>query len=327
MQIHSNPDVFMVQVPFFRGSAASTNCFALVDSGETLLVDLGVATGVGKRTIISMLDALGLDVDTVSVFLTHLHLDHASMIRRFSPKQGKLIVGQKEYDAAVSSSAKLERAAIGRRYRSEGIPHPDIDIARVALRGSCAWVEDKPNLRLIREGDVVTVGTRSLVAVGTSGHTFGHMSLYEPVSGVLFGGDHILFDVSPSITIYPNGTDAYGDYLANLEKIRKLEVKTLLHAHGQIRDDFNERIDQLIANSLRRAKETSAIISDMPNSTGFQIIQSIRWNTASDDWKHIPLHQKSAVIMKGLAILDHLISEHQVFFDTDSRGLRHYSLA
>src|SRR4029077_1186967 len=58
----------------------------------------------------------------------------------------------------------------------------------------------------------------------TPGHSPGHCCFYWPARGVLLSGDHLLPKISPNIGLHPqSGADPLDDYIASLERIRRLE--------------------------------------------------------------------------------------------------------
>lgn len=68
----------------------------------------------------------------------------------------------------------------------------------------------------------------------TPGHTPGHTCLYLKEKGILFAGDHILYDITPNIGVWEGVEDSLGDYLDSLKKIDKLPFKTAYPAHREI---------------------------------------------------------------------------------------------
>lgn len=75
------------------------------------------------------------------------------------------------------------------------------------------------------------VGEYEVKAFCTPGHTPGHMVLYLPEQQLLFSGDHVLFDISPNITSWPEVEDSLGDYLESLKRLRNLPVQAVFPAH------------------------------------------------------------------------------------------------
>jgi glyoxylase-like metal-dependent hydrolase (beta-lactamase superfamily II) len=87
-------------------------------------------------------------------------------------------------------------------------------------------VSDKP-LKPLNDGDEVF----GLRIVGTPGHTLGHISVFDPSTGVLVAGDALrttsgLEGSDPRYTADPI------DAAASVRKLATLDVKTILPGHG-----------------------------------------------------------------------------------------------
>ena len=62
------------------------------------------------------------------------------------------------------------------------------------------------------------------------------MCLYEPEKKILISGDHLLGDITPNISCYSSDGDPLGDYLASLEKVRRLDIRIVLPEHPPPRE-------------------------------------------------------------------------------------------
>ena len=71
----------------------------------------------------------------------------------------------------------------------------------------------------------------------------------------MFTGDHVLFDITPNITMWPNLPNALGRYLESLEKVRALPVKLALPGHRHT-GDLEARIQALFTHHRNRVGET-----------------------------------------------------------------------
>ncbi|WP_270298379.1 MBL fold metallo-hydrolase, partial [Eggerthella sinensis] len=140
-------------------------------------------------------------------------------------------------------------------------------------RGAAPVRRVAPDARAVLRGDAIDVGRYRFRVVETPGHTPGHLSLYEPQSRILFSGDHVLFVISPSIALFPDGADGLQAYLDSLDKVRRLACRRLFVSHGEPRDDFEARIDWLAAHHLERLDETRAIVRENPGLAGEEVIR------------------------------------------------------
>ena len=141
---------------------------------------------------------------------------------------------------------------------------------------------------------------------------------------MLFGGDHVLFVISPGIALFPDGADALRAYLDSLAKVRALGCSRLFVSHGEPRDDFAERIDWLDAHHRERLEEAAGIVASCPGLSGEQVIRRIKWNVPHGRWEDISFVQRWCILMEGLVILDHLVDRGLVRREEDEAGLRRY---
>ena len=161
---------------------------------------------------------------------------------------------------------------------------------------------------LLHDGDTVTVGHWEFKVVETPGHTPGHLSLFHPESRILFGGDHALFVISPSIALFADGQDGLQTYFDSMQKVQNLGISQLYHSHGPIRDGFEERFTWLVEHHEARLAEAEGIIARIPHLTGSKIIRTLKWTVPFDDWDAIPLMQRWCILTQGIAYLNHLVA-------------------
>ena len=323
-QVHSGPDVFEVKVPFANVSTSATNCFVVMDGGEALVVDTGAPTDEGAAVLDASLDELGIDRARATFFLTHLHLDHAGLVDRIVPDGALVLMSAVDFEAARASRASTAFDASRRRHLAEGVGAGDASgYARYAVEPPL-FDPGRVRATFVSEGDEVAVGRFRFRVIEVPGHTPGHLALFEPDSGVLFGGDHVLFVISPSIALFPGGADGLQAYLDSLAKVRRLGIKRLFVSHGDERDDFDARIDWLAAHHLERLEETRGIVSAQPGLTGEGVIRAIRWNVPFDTWEEISFVQRWCIVTEGVVILNHLVDRGLVRREPDEAGVNRY---
>ncbi len=232
VQVHRDPDVFEVRVPFENISTNDTNCYIVRDGDDTLVVDTGAPSDEGFAILDAALAELGVDRARAAFFLTHLHLDHAGLVDRIALPGARLYVSPVDFEAVRASRAASSYDSARRAFVAEGVSPSDASgYARYAVEPR---LFDASRLTLVPscEGDAIDVGRYRFRVVETPGHTPGHLSLYEPQSRILFSGDHVLFVISPSIALFPDGADGLQAYLDSLDKVRRLACRRLFVSHG-----------------------------------------------------------------------------------------------
>ena len=323
-KVHSAPDVYLIHVPFENISTSATNCYVVRDGVHAAVIDTGAPTNTGAAVLSAALDELGIDRTCAKWFVTHFHLDHAGLIDRVVPEGAEVFASAAEIEFARASRSGTFLRSLQKTYLEQGIPGHDASAA--ARLGVEPELFDPERVRLgaLHDGDVVQVGRYSLRAVATPGHTPGHMSLFEPQSGLLFGGDHALFVISPSIALFPHGADGLQAYLDSLRKVQDLGISQLLHSHGPIREDHEARLTWLGQHHLERLEEAREAIAAVPGITGYDAIRALTWNVPHDSWDDISLMQRWCIVTEGIVYLKHLIARGVVAADFDSDGILRY---
>ena len=104
----------------------------------------------------------------------------------------------------------------------------------------------------IHHGARIRMGGKDWFAVHTPGHTVDHICAWDPETGTLLTGDHVL----PSITPHVSGVrhaDSLKSYLATLDLVARLDgVKLGLPAHGHPFTDVPGRVRAIQEHHVER---------------------------------------------------------------------------
>ncbi len=142
---------------------------ALIETGPTSTLD----------TLLDGLRAAGVDPGALrAVAVTHIHLDHAGAAGMLVRKFPHLVVYVHPVGAPHLIDPSKLLASAGRLYGD--------DLHR--LFGEVIPVPNQ-QVRILRDGDVVTLGSRRLVALDTPGHARHHHAYWDAESKDLFAGD------------------------------------------------------------------------------------------------------------------------------------------
>ena len=110
-----------------------------------------------------------------------------------------------------------------------------------------------PDVWLDDGADVALAG-RTLRAIHTPGHTWGHLVFADEAGGLLFAGDHVLPTITPSIGLEAAPPPSpLADFLTSLQLLTTRPDTALLPAHGGVGMRVHERVDALLAQAPRRA--------------------------------------------------------------------------
>lgn len=321
VQINTSPAVYWVPVPFKDAIADGVNCYVVIDGNDQLIVDVGPNTEDARQVWLRVIDELHLDHPTV--FLTHLHADHAGLLETDIFGNPHVILSQENYhDYLVKMSDAYLLDLRNKRLR-EGIPAEEV--AALETLG-VSYYTDLPNttsLRFVHEGDFIQVGAYSFHVVDTSGHTPGHISLYEPLAGLMFGGDHVLYVISPVLGTQMGATDVLSVYLQNLDKVAALEVSLLCHSHGPLLDGGRARTQWIKAHHLKRVEMGYEVVAHHPDLTGNELIHGMRWNLRGLTWEQAPVGLKSCVVESAMVTIDYLVDTGRIHRE-ERDGIHHY---
>jgi glyoxylase-like metal-dependent hydrolase (beta-lactamase superfamily II) len=158
------------------------------------------------------------------LFLTHSHFDHSGA----APFLKRKIPGLKVAASKLAAEVFVRPNAIQLiQSLSKGMEEkfrPQIGNAEVAFQG----LELD---RVLEDGDEITLedGTQ-IQAIATPGHTRDALSYYIPRLKALVCGE-AMGTLDRSFNARATFLSSYDDYLASLEKLKRLEIGLLLMAH------------------------------------------------------------------------------------------------
>ena len=193
------------EIRLFIVGPIQTNCFAYVSDGDCLVVDAG-AEGAAIAEALS-------DVRVTQVVATHGHHDHVCGVKALVEATGASFAVSAVDAWRVTQALELSSHAFGVASKGEqNAPEPDI---------------------LLKEGDVLEVGTARFRVMETPGHTEGGIVLVGEgtAEGLAFVGD-TLFPGSHGRTELRGGNEE--EILVSLARIAaEIPPETaLLCGHG-----------------------------------------------------------------------------------------------
>lgn len=322
--VYEAPEVYLIRVPYPNITTNSTNCYLVRDGEDSLLIDTGAPSDGAYEALAEALDLIGAPKERMSFFLTHLHMDHAGLVDRVVPCDRPLYVGRVDYELTQVSLTDEYKNLMTSWVASEGVESYELSgFVRNGL-GFESFLPEEFDIEAVDPGDTIRVGSTELRVVDTAGHTPGHLSLFEPKSGVFFGGDHVLFVVSPVLGVRPGITDTMEKYLKNLRKLEAMGVSKLFHSHGPLRDDWLDRARWLAEHHENRMKATAEIVAHCPGLTGEGVVRRMKWSARVDVWDKIPIAKRWCIMECGIASLDWLVNNGIVRRETDESGVHRY---
>lgn len=328
------PGVHRMPLPLPNDGLRAVNVYAVADGDGLTLVDGGWAIAEAEEALATALDSIGFGLEHISQFLvTHVHRDHytnAAIVRKRYGAKVSLGVGERPALEHIAGHAEREgddetEVAQVPMLREAGAPHladriaamprPPIDPDEWSAPD--AWLQD---------GQVIGVGDRSLAAVETPGHTSGHVVYHDAVGALLFAGDHVLPQITPSIGFQPvRATSPLADYLVSLRLVRAMPDARLLPAHGPTTRSVHERVDELLAHHEERLELTLRAL-EAGAETAYEVALRLEWTRRRRKLGEMDPFNEMLAILETSAHLQ-VLAERGLVVDDWVDGVRRYRSA
>jgi glyoxylase-like metal-dependent hydrolase (beta-lactamase superfamily II) len=314
----------IVRLP--KNPLRSLNSYIVRGDDRNLLIDTGFHINESYNDLREGLADLSIDMGRTDIFLTHCHSDHGGNAGRI--KSPSSVVYASEIDAVltdriVGDHDGLERYFFNQMTR-QGFPGEE-SVESIMANPAVQNNEPTPfDITPVGEGHVFDLGGVRLRVVYTPGHTPGHACLSIDEEGILFTGDHVLFDITPNITEWSILDDALGSYLASLEKIRDMNVRLALPGHRES-GDFGARVDELVRHHEARLAETLGIVEREGGLTCYEIASRMKWKVRSRGWSEFPPSQIYFAVGEAASHLRRLEVSGQVRVESVDGADRYYA--
>jgi hydroxyacylglutathione hydrolase len=231
-------DLFFIQRGYLNG-----NHF-VYRSQEPVLIDTGYVSDFDTTT--ELIENLGVDLSRTRLIVnTHCHCDHIG---------GNKIIQEK-------SSCDIAMHRIGKHF---------ID----ALDDWSTWWKYYQQdadffscTKALEDGDKLFVGPHEFEIIYTPGHSSDGIVLYNSKEKVLLSSDTLWEDDVAVLTIRVEGSTACFSLLESLERLEKLDVKTVYPGHGRHFSNVSE--------AMSRAKRKLNGFLANPTRIGNDLIKKI----------------------------------------------------
>lgn len=311
-KILNNPEIWRIEIILPNSPLKNLNSYVIKTEEQNLVIDTGYNREECKEQLFDGLDELQIDMAKTSLFLTHFHSDHMGLVQEFVDRDCKVYMGRVDYEYFSRLKSGETSFAMSEVLLEEGFPQEILDLQSKVNDGSRFAPETIFPAKLLEDDDIIQLGDIELHCIHTPGHTPGHMMLYLPKFQVLFTGDHVLFDITPNISIWKMVENSLGDYMNSLKRTKEIPVKYAFPAHRSKHIELNERIDQILSHHNERLKEIINAVELYPESTAYEIASKITWSMKGRKWDDAPADQKWFAMGETLAHLYYLVLEERV---------------
>ena len=322
------PGVVRMQLPINMPGLAHVNCYAIVDRDGLVIVDPGVPGPSSWKALTQRMRRAGLRIrDVHTVVVTHSHPDHFGGAGRLAQEANADIVTHAAFrtwgdpppppDPCVEDGGLAAGEEPGEQADAEpwgkttpwgGQGYRGARSRRWvwrAMRMTGLFVMPRPTRR-VADGDEVTIGGRTWLGLHTPGHTSDHLCLFEPESGTLLSGDHVLPTITPHISGIGGGPDPLGEFFTSLQKVAVLPgVRRALPAHGGVIDDVAGRVSDIKEHHrerLDRLRDASQALGPATVETlSHELFRPARWGpmAESETFAHLEYLRFAGLAERG----------------------------
>ena len=218
-----------------------------VDDDTRLVID------AGSGQAFSDIPVSGIEL----LFLSHYHFDHTHGTGYF--KQAKIMAGVQE--APVYSDVAAYIDSSGFSHWNELMSQPKSQ-PFTGTEGYPDDVLEKPGFREIKltsvfeDLDSFALGSTTVQAIHTPGHTHGHYSFWFDKEGILFACD---IDLSPGGPWYGEEYSNVDDLVQSVNRIIEIDPPIMLTSHRRVfkqpADNIKQMLKEYLGVTLKREEE------------------------------------------------------------------------
>ena len=250
--------------------------------GQWVLIDTGMNTPDSVATLEDGFAQAGAGIEDLTLLLgTHHHVDHfgasATLKRRNGARTYLHELEVERVNRMLTLAGSTPSPEVQAFFEGHGFPIDRYPLER--MRPTWIGTEQynpvpQPDA-FLRDGDVISVGSRRFEVIWTPGHAPGHSVIYLRKEKVMIVGDHLLPRITPHVGLYPTGpTNPLSDFLDSQRKVQNFDVEMVLPAHGAVYHDHRHRANQIIEHHRYREAEILDLIKRTPH-TAFEAAEEV----------------------------------------------------
>lgn len=316
-------NIYRIPVPLPGNPLKLLNSYVIKGGEKSLIIDTGFKLPECREALIDGLRELHINIEQTDILLTHLHSDHAGLAPELAMPGCKVYLSREEIPWMFGKTREKLWAQDNEKLYRSGF---SMDVLKSHLKKAPSR-DMSPDASFsdytpIDNGQVLCYGGYELKAVAVPGHTPVHMCFYIESEKIMFTGDHVLFNITPNITLWNGVEDSLGDYLDSLRKIDAYDVALALPGHRET-GDFHARIAALLRHHEERLAECLEIVRENPGATVIAVAGKMTWSIRCSSWEDFPIGQKWFAVGECHSHLRHLEKLGRVVCDYSSELYRY----
>ena len=322
------PGVYRIPLPLPFDGLRAVNAYAIEAADGLVMIDSGWLLDATKEQLERSLGKIGAGFGDIRKFLvTHIHRDHYTQaigLRRIFGTKVALGAEEKPSLDIILANSHGAKSPQADRLARAGARELTLQMAEAGMQPPPRDAGYEEPDEWITAGHVYDLGTRTLKAIATPGHTRGHVVFADPQAGLLFAGDHVLPHITPSISLEAAPRELpLRDYIESLLLVRSMADMTLLPAHGPVAPSVHARVDELLDHHDRRLAAMRAVLADGP-LTAYEVGQAVTWTTRNKAYDELDLMNRMLAVGETLSHLDVLVARGLAAAETDDRGVMRF---
>jgi glyoxylase-like metal-dependent hydrolase (beta-lactamase superfamily II) len=264
------PGVEWARLPM-PGPLKHINVWILSDGDGSAIVDTGIDLPASREAWEALFAGPLAGRQVTRVVCTHFHPDHIGLAGWLTERFGVplwMTRGEWLFARMLTTDVRPEppREALA-WWRAAG--WSEERIAAEAEKGwgrFASWVSPVPvSFVRIQDGDTLRMGQRDWRIVVGNGHCPEHACLVDEAGGLMIAGDQVLPRITSnvSLSLSEPEADPLGDWLASIEKLRRLpDTLLVLPSHGEPFTGLHARLDALAHGHADRLEALHAHLSE-----------------------------------------------------------------
>ncbi|MCC9196827.1 MBL fold metallo-hydrolase [Arthrobacter sp. zg-Y820] len=266
-------NVWAIAAPIPEGGVTYTLSYVLLsgDSASFSILDPGWDSPGNLDALHRSLGLIGLTLEHLStVVATHHHPDHLGIAATLRAMTGARVVLSREERAVLTHQLSPELrspASYSRVLEAWGVPAARRGELTAAFARPPAFSDIEPDL-LLDDGDMLDLGSHSLTALATPGHTGGHLCFADNERKLLYTGDHILPQIHSGFGLGSRpGDKPLPDYLASLQSLQRFGGYEVLPGHEFRFRGLDARAAEICSHHLRRTQRIADLLPELGDAS------------------------------------------------------------